>query len=109
MAKKKYNLTRKRLDIMTEKIGWRVHKSHNGLNDFIINHCEERTALRVLSDRIEFRGHADTFGKKGSKYGSCGSISFYFKSCKIEFTDEHCISIMGNEGVFIQLHTFDPK
>jgi len=108
MAKMQYNLTRKRLEIMTKKIGWSVSKSNNGWSDFIINHHGESTALSVLSDRIEFRGGRETFGKKGSKYGSCGCIWFCFKNCKIELTDKHCITIMGNEGAFIQLRSFKP-
>lgn len=111
MPKMKYNLSRKRLETMLNKIGWRVNNSGNGLNDFIINHYGERTALRVLSDRIEFRGCEDTFGKKGCKYGPCGTISFYFKGSQIELTDKHCISIIakGGDDVFIQLHSFKPK
>lgn len=96
---------------MLNKIGWRVNNSGNGLNDFIVNHYGEKTSLRVLSDRIEYRGDKGVFGKKGCKYGSCGCIIFYFKGSYIELTDKNFISIVAKmrDDVFIQLNSFEPK
>lgn len=61
-------MTREQLEKSLAKIGWRIAKSSNELNDFIINDEGEATDLVAYGDSLEIR--ADLFGKTSFK-GSC--------------------------------------
>ena len=102
-------MTRKELEFELSKIGWRVHASGNGLNDYIMNHENEKTCFRVLSDRVEVNFPKSSIGAKASKYSDCAALWFMFNHCIVETDeDETAVSILAKDrnGVFISFYKF---
>lgn len=63
-------MTREELETSLAKIGWRIDKSGNGLNDYIINDKNEVTSFVVRGNFLEVRKYL--FGKSSFN----GSIHF---------------------------------
>src|SRR5882757_5508451 len=86
-----------RIELETElaKIGWRIEKSGNGLNDYIINHFGERTSFVVQHDSLEVR--KNLFG--GDTSMSRGN--FHLQLDKIEVRSE--ATFYGEEIEWVSL------
>ena len=80
-------MTREQLEKSLAKIGWRIRKSGNGLNDFIITDEDEATDMVAYGDSLEIR--ADIFGKTSFK----GGIHLEFSGITIKEGS----SVKGNE------------
>lgn len=96
-------MTREELEAALAKIGWRISKSGNGLNDYIINHEGEKTRFVVDGDRLEIRqnlfGGESSLGKGNCHFelqhmtitegGDNGKAEFvtldFSKECFIQF------------------------
>lgn len=96
-------MTRTELETALHQIGWRIHQSHNGLNDFIINHFGEETAWCVNGDHLELR--VDTFGSD-TNLGR-GSVHFEIRNMRITIDERnppHWVAIHFNVtgDIFIQ-------
>ncbi len=65
-------MTRTELEKELALIGWRIEKSWNGLNDYIINYKGEKTSFVIRDNYLEIR--TNLFGGKTSM--SNGSIHF---------------------------------
>lgn len=70
---------RLKLEKALEKINWKIVKSGNGLNDFIINHEGKKTQFRLYNEKIEVC--VDLFGE-----ASNGLLIFDLKLIKISYT-----------------------
>jgi len=97
-------VTKKKLRSMLECIGWKLVESHNGLNDFIMNHKGKRTWIAYRGDHtLEFRNDKQTFGTSFA-----GSIRIDLNDCDIELNDDKdCVTLMVTGGTFIQFNNFD--
>lgn len=71
-------MTREQLEKSLEKIGWRIVKSNNELNDYIINDENEETDFVAYEDYLQIR--SDSFGKKSFK----GDFYFHFSGITIK-------------------------
>lgn len=90
-------MTHEELETALSKIGWRIEKSWNGLNDVIVNHKNEKTSFYVDESKIEIREHL--FG--GDSNLGRGSVHFEMKHITIHISDD-----MGLDNV-ITLHFSD--
>ena len=96
-------MTRKELESALGKINWSIIKSHNELNDYIINHNGTRTMFVVYGERLSIRGE-----KFGDSF--CGDIVLQMKNIEVSVRDGDgtpyvCLEI-GNEN-FIQFYNHD--
>lgn len=67
-------MTRQQFETELAKIGWKIEKSTDNVNDFIINHFGERTAFCIYqNERLEIR--TPLFGSNKTSLGR-GAISF---------------------------------
>lgn len=73
-------MTRENLEHYLAKIGWRIEKSWNGLNDYIINHLNEKTRFVVSNDKIEVR--SNLFG--GDTNLGKGMFSISLEACSLK-------------------------
>lgn len=71
-------MTREQLEKSLAKIGWRIEKSHNELNDFIINNLNERTNFVIYGYRLEIR--CNLFGETSF----CGDVNFNITEIEIK-------------------------
>lgn len=97
-------MTNKQLEIALEKIGWKIEKSWNGLNDVIVNHKNEKTAFYVDNNKIDIR--ADLFG--GESNLGRGGIHFEMENIKCSVGGDNgkdeFVSLNFNDTSFIQFY-----
>ncbi len=98
-------MTRPELEIALDKIGWRIEKSHNLLNDFIINHFGQRTNFVVSGHKLDVR--KNLFG--GDSELGRGAISFNMSDLWITYggdspTHIEWVAINFNKNCFIQFY-----
>lgn len=100
--------TRKELEEALAKIGWRITNSHNGLNDYIINHFGERTSFVVDDNTIGVRND-NIFG--GDTTLDRGLLRFRLSHINITHggdlgkTEYVCLNF--NDGCYIQFYNHE--
>lgn len=88
---------RNELEIALKTIGWRIHNSGNGLNDWIINAEDKRTVFKMRGDIIDLCMGGVVFGSAHS-----GILEFNLKYCDVEVSED-------KEGVYLNEHDHDKK
>lgn len=97
-------MTRQELENNLSKIGWKIFKSGNGLNDFIINHKEECTKFVVTKDnKLEVR--EKLFG--GEYSFSMGTINFDLSESTTSFGSHFAAEDTENEAKWVSVNFTD--
>lgn len=97
---------RTELENALAKIGWKIDRSGNGLNDFIINNKGQATSFVVQGDMLEIR--KELFGESfmGGIYLKLDSIDISTGS--ITDGGEICrVTLAFNDDCYIQFYNHD--
>lgn len=93
-------MTREELEECLKSIKWKILKSHNGLNDYIINHNNKRTLFVVCRNKLEIRN--EIFGDS-----FCGTFNIDFRDISVEIMNadgEIYVSITLSKNNFISFY-----
>ena len=97
-------MTRKELEEALAEIGWKIRKSYEGNNDFLINSLGEETAIALFGKaepRLEIRNEHKTFGEYHGGFG----LYLDGLTAKVrEGANRKFVCLSANKHVFINLY-----